>query len=100
MTKEDNNCLDIVKSEKISNRDLIRKSFVDVFHAIGGIDHLQQFALDNPKQYYALLCRLFPESKVSKDDTPKHETFIQMIINEDKAKSNQANKPIEIIEVT
>lgn len=100
MSMSDNLPSQTTESEKITNRDLIRKSFIDVFHAIGGIDHLQQFAIDNPKQFYTLVVKLFPESKVAPtSDVPKHETFIQMIINEDKQRVKEIDKPSIIIDL-
>ncbi len=100
MSNNDNKHLDIVKSEKIP-REVMRKAFHDVFVAIGGIEHLQQFALDNPKQFYTLIVKLFPEPKEAKtNDIPKHETFIQMIINEDKQKHSELDKPVNMIDIT
>ncbi len=99
MPNKENKRCDIVKSEKIS-RDVMRQSFYSVFQEIGGIEHLKQFAIDNPKQFYTLIVKLFPEQKESKgDNIPKHETFIQMVINEDKTKQNDINKPTNIIEL-
>ncbi|MHA2010098.1 MAG: hypothetical protein ACW980_22515 [Promethearchaeota archaeon] len=100
MAKDKEKGSEIVKTEKITNRELIRKSFIDVFVAIGGIDHLQEFALENPRQFYTLMVKLFPESKITQaDNIPKHETFIQMIINENKHKEKNIDKPHNIIDL-
>ena len=102
MTKDNKKGFEIVKGEKITDREIMRKSFVDVFNKLGGINHLLTFAEENPKQFYTLMVKLFPTPKDNNkqgDNIPKHETFIQMIVNENNQLTNDINKPYNIIEL-
>lgn len=38
----------------------VKQNVISVFDAIGGTDHMTQWALDNPNQFYAIYAKLMP----------------------------------------
>jgi hypothetical protein len=78
-----------------------REVFYQAFEMLGGIDKLIAWcneSSDNYKEFIKLYVKLVPPIKADKNDD-NHESFIMMLMAEEKKRINGIDKPVKLIEV-
>jgi hypothetical protein len=81
-------------------KQVARNAWNQVFENIGGISHLQEWAIGNPTEFYRIFSKLAPPMKDdSKGKEITHDKFIKMLMNEEQDKQKQLNKPIDLIDI-
>jgi hypothetical protein len=77
-----------------------RNAWNQVFINIGGLEHLEEWAIEHPTEFYKIFAKLAPPIKEDKDHNQTHDSFIKMLMVEESRKLKQENKPIKLIDVT
>ncbi len=81
---------------------LQREIFYDAFEKLGGIDRLLIWcneSSDNYKEFIKLYVKLVPPIKTNdKGDIESHESFVKMIMEEEKKRISQLGEPVKLID--
>ncbi len=77
-----------------------RDAWNEVFDKLGGVDHLMQWAIEHPSEYYKIMAKLAPPIKEDKGVNETHDAFIKMIMREQEQQLKELDKPVKLIDVT
>ena len=72
------------------------------FENLGGIDKLIEWAnesSDNYKEFIKLYVKLIPPLKSDNSKSDTHESFIALLMQEEKKRISMVDKPIKLIDV-
>ncbi len=83
-----------------------REFFQDCFDSVNeesnndesGKSHMLQWASDNPTEFYKLYAKLAPPIKID-SHKDNHESFIMLMMQEEKLRQKQLGKPQKLIDV-
>ncbi len=77
-----------------------RDAWNEVFDKLGGVEHLMQWAIEHPSEYYKIMAKLAPPIKEDKGVNETHDAFIKMIMREQEQQLKELDKPVKLIDVT
>lgn len=88
-----------------SKKAIQREVFHDAFEALGGIERLIQWANDvddkgnsNYKEFIKLFTKLVPPIKKDSKEIESHESFIKMLMREEKKRLSELGQPFKLID--
>ncbi len=85
-----------------NNKAIQREVFYTAFEMLGGIDRLISWcneSSDNYKEFIKLYVKLVPPVKSDKQELDSHESFIKMLMAEEKARLSTLGQPQKLIDV-